>query len=139
MVPKRIYSYYNITWIVRYRNNTNICVRMELIRFVGISLLITEMTWILLNQVESRSSFGYEFTFMSSFGTMEICSYVSWTNDLIPIIEYLLLTFWPRNGYKLVHSLTLLGDISLSFTRWIYPFTSVFPFGGDDAFAVLFI
>ena len=33
------------------------------------------------------------YLFMSSFGTMEICSYGSWTNYLIPIIEYVLLTF----------------------------------------------
>ena len=78
MVPKRSYSYYNITWMGRYRNNTKICVRMELISFDGIVLLSAQVTWLLLTEVqEIRSSFGLEFTFMSDFGTLAMYSYGS--------------------------------------------------------------
>ena len=89
---------------------------MEIIPFVGISLLITHMTWILLMQVqEIISSFGLEFTFISGFGTLELCIYGSWSNYLITVRKYWSLTFWPSHGYKIVQILTLLTDISL---RW---------------------
>ena len=89
--------------------------RMELITFVGIYLLSTQMTWLLLTQVQKiRSSFGSEFNFMSGFGTLEMCSYGSWADYLIPVSKSWSLTFWPSHGYKLVQSLTLLRDISLS-------------------------
>ena len=34
MVPRRSYSYYKITWMIRYRNNTKIFVRRYIIPFV---------------------------------------------------------------------------------------------------------
>ena len=33
MVQKRSYSYYNITWMIMYINNTKICISMEPIKF----------------------------------------------------------------------------------------------------------
>ena len=69
-----------------YRNNTKICVRMEIISFDGIVLLIAHVTWLLMTEVqEIRSSFGLEFTFMSDFGTLEMCSYGSWCDSPLPI------------------------------------------------------
>ena len=41
--------------MVRYINNINICVRSEIIPFVGIDLLSTQMTWILLIQVRQQA------------------------------------------------------------------------------------
>ena len=53
------YSYYNITWMGRYRKNNKIYLRSEIMPFFGIALLITEINWILLMQVkEIISSFG---------------------------------------------------------------------------------
>ena len=34
------------------------------------------------------SSFGLEFTFMSGFGTLEIWSYSSWDDSMLPIRKY---------------------------------------------------
>ena len=76
MGPIRSYPSNKINWMIRYRKNTNIFIRREITPFVGISILITYMTWILLTKVqEIRSGFGSEFTLMSSFGTMAIWSY----------------------------------------------------------------
>ena len=76
MDSRRSYSSYNITWTIRYRNNNNIYVRKEIIPFVGITILSTHKTWILLKQVqEIISVFGSEFTLMSGFGAMEMWSY----------------------------------------------------------------
>ena len=70
----------------RYINNTNICVRMKLIPFVGVSLLSTHIDWLILAQVEEIiSSFGSEFTFMSGFGTLEFFVYGSWSDSLFPV------------------------------------------------------
>ena len=94
----------------RYRNNTNICIRREIIKCVGVALLITQITWLLLMQVqERRSSFGSEFTFIMGFGTR-------WDDYPIPIIKYLSLTLLPRHEYKFVHSLNILRYISL---KWV--------------------
>ena len=38
--------------MIRYRNNTNICVRKEISYFVGITILIKHMTWIRMKQVQ---------------------------------------------------------------------------------------
>ena len=72
--------------MIRYIKNANICVRMEIPPFDGIDILNTHISWILMTQVqEIRSSYGSEITLVSRFGTMEMCSYVSWTYLLIPI------------------------------------------------------
>ena len=85
----RSYSSYKITWVISYRNNTKICVRREITPFFGITILSKDMTWILLTQVqETRSGFGSEFPFMSSFGTMEIRSYDIWDYSLLSINVY---------------------------------------------------
>ena len=83
------YSSYNTTLMGRYINNIKICIRRELIIFVGIDLLITQMTWLLLKQVqEIISSFGLEFTLMIGFGTLTIWSYVSWDNYMLLVRKY---------------------------------------------------
>ena len=100
--------------MIRYKNNTNICVRRDIIPFVGINILITQMNWILLMQVHKiRSGFGSEFTLRSVFGTMAMWSYGIWAYFMIPISESWSLKLWSRNGDKLFHSLNLLRDISL--------------------------
>ena len=67
----------------------NIYVRRDTTSFVGITILSTHTTWILLNQVqEIRSGFGLEFTLMSGFGTMAMCSNGIWDYSLLPINEY---------------------------------------------------
>ena len=72
--------------MIWYRNNTKICVRREITPFVGITILSTQMTWILLKQVqEIRSGFGLEFTLMNSFVTMATWSYGIWAYPLITI------------------------------------------------------
>ena len=117
MVPKRSYSYLKDNLDDQVQNkNTNVCVRREITPFVGINILSTQMTWILLTQVqEIWLDFGSEFTLMSGFGTMEMWSYGIWAYSLLSIIKYLSLTFWSRHGDKFVHRMTLLRDISL---RW---------------------
>ena len=116
MVPNRNYSYYNITWLLRYRKNIKICVDMDIIPFAVIVLMSTHIIWIFLMQVqENRSIFGLNFSFISVFGTLEIWSYVIWYYSMLPISEKLSITLWPRNGYKLVHGLIIFRDISL---RW---------------------
>ena len=76
MVPKRSYSYYNITCMGTYINNTKIFVSILIIPFVGIDIPSTHMTWLLLTLVqEIISIFVSELTFMSGFGNLEICSY----------------------------------------------------------------
>ena len=116
MVPNRNYSYYNITWLLRYRKNIKICVDMDIIPFAVIVLMSTHIIWIFLMQVqENRSIFGLNFSFISVFGTLEIWSYVIWYYSMLPISEKLSITLWPRNGYKLVHCLIIFRDIS---PRW---------------------
>ena len=52
--------------------------------FFGIATLITNMTWILLKQVqEIISGFGSKFTLVSGFGTMEIWRYGIWVYYLV--------------------------------------------------------
>ena len=79
------------------------------------------MTCLFLMKVkEIISSFGLEFTFMIGFGTMEICNCGSWSDSLIPVSEYLSLTFLTMHGYNIDHILTLLRYISL---KWGVVFT----------------
>ena len=88
MGTRSSYSYYKITWMIRYIKNTNICVERDTIPFVGISILGTHMTWILLTQVqEIISPYGLEFAFMSGFGTIEMWRYGIWDYYLLPIRE----------------------------------------------------
>ena len=69
--------------------NTKIFVRRDTTPFVGITILSTNMTWILLTQVqEIRSGFGLEFTLMSGFGTMVMWSNGIWAYSLLPIKKY---------------------------------------------------
>ena len=85
----RICSYYNITWMIRYRKNTKICVMRDTTLFVGITIMCTHMTWILLTQVqEIRLGFGLEFTFMNGFVTMEMLRNGIWAYSLLPINKY---------------------------------------------------
>ena len=75
--------------MLRYIKNTKICVRRYTTPFVGIAILSTHMTWILLTQVqEIRSGFGLEFTLMSDSGTMAIRSNGIWDYSLLLINEY---------------------------------------------------
>ena len=75
--------------MIKYINNTNICVRREIIPFVNITLLSTQTNWILLMQVkEIISSFGLDYTLMSGFGNMEMWIYGSWADSLLPVSEY---------------------------------------------------
>ena len=58
---KEAFPSYKINWMIRYRKNTKICVRRDTTPFVGITILSTHMTCILLNQVqEIISGFGLE-------------------------------------------------------------------------------
>ena len=101
--------------MIRYRNNTKICVKRDITPFVGIAILSTHMTWILLIKVqEIISVFGSEFTLICGFVTMAMWSYVIWDYYLIPIGKSLSLTFLSRHGEEFVHSLTNLRDISPS-------------------------
>ena len=94
MGPRRSYSSYKITWMIRYRKNIKIFVRREITPFVGIIILSTQMTWILLMQVQKIISvFVSEFTLMSNFGTMKMWIYGIWDYSLLTIKEYLSLTF----------------------------------------------
>ena len=116
MVPRSIYSYYNITWMGKYRKNSKICAIRCLMHFVGLYHLSTNTSFILLVQVqESRSSVGLEYTLMSGFGNLEIWSYGSWDNSLFPIYYSWSSTFLSRHGGIFFHGLTLYWDISL---RW---------------------
>ena len=74
----------------RYRKNTNICVRRDIIPFVDISLMITHISCLVLTQVqEIRSSFGLEFTSMSDFENLKIWIYGSWDGSLLPARKYI--------------------------------------------------
>ena len=69
--------------------NIKLCVSREITTFGGITVLITQMTWILLTQVqEIRSGFSLESTLMSGFGIMEIRSYNIWAYHLRPISKF---------------------------------------------------
>ena len=71
------------------QKNTKICVRRDKTPFVGITIMSTHMSWILLTQVqEIKSGFGLEFTLMSGFGTMEMLSNGIWDYYLLPIKKY---------------------------------------------------
>ena len=71
------------------QKNINICVRRDKTTFVGITIVSTHMTWILLTQVqETRSGFGLEFTLMIIFGTMVMWSNGIWAYSLLPIDKY---------------------------------------------------
>ena len=75
--------------MIKYIKNTNICVRREIIPFVGIYLLSTLMTCILLTQVqEIISSLGSDLTLVSGFVTLETWSYGSWYDSLINVSKY---------------------------------------------------
>ena len=98
--------------MVKYINNTNVCVRRKLTPFVDINLLSTQTNWNLLTQVQvSTSSFGFEYTLMSDFGTLVVWSYGSWSNSRISISDYWSITFWERHEF--FHILNLLRYISL--------------------------
>ena len=85
MVPSSSYSPYKITYMIRYRNNTKICVRSAITPFGEITLLITQMTWILLTQMQKiRSVFCLALNFMIIFGTMAIWRYGIWECYLLP-------------------------------------------------------
>ena len=74
---------------VQVQKNTKIYVRRDTTPFVGITILSTHITWILLTQVqEIISRFGLEFTFMSGFGNMEMWSNDIWVYSLLPINKY---------------------------------------------------
>ena len=71
------------------QKNTKICVMRDTATFVGITILSTHMTWILLTQVqEIIPGFGLEFTFMSGFGNMTIWINGIWDYSLITINKY---------------------------------------------------
>ena len=75
--------------MIRYIKNTKIFVRRDITPFVGITIMSTHMTWILLTQVqEIRSGFGLEFTVISGFGTMAIWRNDIWAYYLLPINKY---------------------------------------------------
>ena len=92
--PKEEFSILQDNLNDQVQKNTKICVRRNTTPFVGITILSTHMTWILLTLVqEIRSGFGLKFTLMSGFGTMEMWSNGIWAYSLIPVNEYLLSTF----------------------------------------------
>ena len=67
--------------------NKGCCIHPD--KYLGIFILLTQMTSILLTQVqEIRSGFILEFTLMSGFGTMAIWRNVIWDYSLIPINKY---------------------------------------------------
>ena len=89
MGPRSSYLSYKITWMIGYRNNTKIYVRIEITPFVGINILSTQMTWILLAQMqEIRSGFCLEVTLVSGFGNLEMWSYFICGYSLLTIGKY---------------------------------------------------
>ena len=71
------------------QKKTKICVSRYTTPFVGITIMSTHITWILLNQMqEIRSGFGLDFTLMSGFGTMEMWRNGIWAYYLLPINQY---------------------------------------------------
>ena len=75
--------------MIKCTNNTNMCVRREITPSDNITLQITQTDWIFLTQAkEIISSFDLEYTLMSGFGNMEMWSYGSWADSLIPVSEY---------------------------------------------------
>ena len=71
--------------MIKYRKITKICVRREITPFVGITILSTHMTFILLTQVqEIIPGFGLKFTLVNVFGDMAIWSHGNWAYLMIP-------------------------------------------------------
>ena len=59
---------------------------MALIPFVNIVLLSTHITCLLLTHVQERiKRLGSDFTFISVFGDLSICSYGGWSDSLLPV------------------------------------------------------
>ena len=73
----------------RIQKNTNICVSRDTTPSVGITIMSTHITWILMTLVqEIRSGFGLWFTLMSGFGNMAMWSNGIWAYSPLPINEY---------------------------------------------------